>query len=83
LDSLSSVRLSERNTPLGNNKNTPLALAAQRYRSGYRRYTNSVSIINIAIEKFRKNHHGITFKDLMKQGLAVHKMQAQETLKIL
>lgn len=78
---LSSVRLSERNTPLGNNKNTPLALAAQRYRSGYRRYTNPGSIINIAIEKFRKNHHGITFKDLMKQGLAVHKRQAQDTLK--
>jgi hypothetical protein len=82
LDSdFSSVRLNERNTPLGNKKNTPLALAAQTYCSGYRRYTNSDSIIDIAIEKFRKNQRGITFKDLMKQGLAVHKRQAQETLK--
>lgn len=78
---LSSVHLSKRNTPLCNNKNTPLALAAQTYRPVHRRYTNSDSIINIAIGKFRKNQHGITFKDLMKQGLAVHKRQAQDTLK--
>jgi len=78
---LNSVRLSERNTPLDNNKNTPLALAAQRYHSCHRRYTNPDTIIDITIEKFRKNQHGITFKDLIKQGLAAHKRQAQDTLK--
>jgi hypothetical protein len=77
----SSVHLSERNTPLDNNKNTPLALAAQTYRSRNRRYTSSDKIIDIAIGKFRKSQRGITFKDLMKQGLAVHKRQSQDTLK--
>jgi hypothetical protein len=82
LDSdLSSVHLSERNTPLGNKKNTPLTLSAQTFCSSHRRYTNSDSIIDIAVGKFKKNQRGITFKDLMKQGLAVHKRQAQETLK--
>lgn len=78
---LSSVRLGRKNTPLGDNKNTPLALAAPTYRSSYRRYTNSDSIIDIAIRKFRKNKRGITFKDLIKQDLALHKRQAQDTLK--
>jgi hypothetical protein len=78
---LSSVRLSERNTPLGNNKNTPLALSAQSCHSRHRRYTIADNIIAIAIEKFKKNQHGITFEDLRKRGLAAHKQQAQETLK--
>jgi hypothetical protein len=78
---LSSVHLNERNTPLGNKKNTPLTLSTQTYSSHHRRYTNSDTIIDIAIKKFRKNQRGITFKDLMKQGLVVHKRQAQETLK--
>jgi hypothetical protein len=77
----SSGHLSERNTPLGDNKNTPIALAAQKYRSCHRRYTNSDSIIDVAIRKFRKSQRGITFKDLMKQGIAVHKRQSQDTLK--
>jgi hypothetical protein len=78
---LSSVRINERNTPLGNNKNTLLALSAQTYHSLPRRYTNADNIIDLAIEKFKKNQHGITFEDLRKGGLALHKRQAQETLK--
>ena len=78
---LNSVHISERNTPLGNNKNTPLALSAQPYHSRHRRHTTADNIIDIAIEKFKKNQHGITFEDLRKGGLALHKRQAQETLK--
>ena len=78
---LSSVRISERNTPLDNNKNRLLALSAQTHHSLPRRYTNVDNIIDLAIEKFKKNQHGITFEDLRKRGLAAHKRQAQETLK--
>ncbi len=78
---LNSVRISERNTPLFTNKNTPLALATQTYYSRPRRYTIADNIIDLAIEKFKKNQDGINFEDLRKRGLAVHKRQAQETLK--
>jgi len=75
---LSSVRINERNTPLCNNRNTSLALSAQSYHSRHRRYTITDNIVAIAIEKFKKNQHGITFEDLRKRGLAAHKRQAQE-----
>jgi hypothetical protein len=82
LDSdLSSIRISERNTPFDNNKNTLSALSAHTYRSLPRRYTNAKNIIDLAVEKFKKTQHGITFEDLRKGGLAAHKRQAQDTLK--
>jgi hypothetical protein len=68
------------NTPIGYDQNTPLALSGQ---SGgcRRRYTRSQEIENLAVSKYKMNAKGITFNDLLSSKLALHKEQAQTTLK--
>ena len=46
-----------------------------------RRYTRAQQIERLAIEKYNRNGKGITFNDLLSCGLALHKEQAQTTLK--
>jgi hypothetical protein len=68
------------NILLGSSKNKPLDLAG-RCRDLKRRYTKSKEIEHLAIINYRKNGKGLTFRDLISNGLAVHKIQAQITLK--
>jgi hypothetical protein len=80
---------SYQNTPVGSPQNTPLAQLGQYYfdddcgfyRRRRRRYTNAQQVERLAIEKYNKNGKGITFNDLLSLGLALHKEQAQTTLK--
>jgi len=46
-----------------------------------RRYTRAVQIEKFAVEKYKKNGHGLTFNDLLSTGLASNKKQSQITLK--
>ena len=46
-----------------------------------RSYTCASSIAEAAIDKFRRTGNGLTYKDLMNNGMIFHKKQAQETLK--
>ena len=48
---------------------------------GSRAYTSASSITEAAIDKFRRTQNGLTYVDLMVKGMAIHKKQAQETLK--
>jgi hypothetical protein len=68
------------NVPLTLNKNVPLSLVVQ-YSDSKRRYSNSQEIINLAIDKFKKNGKGIKYGDLLSSGLVQHKKQGQRTLK--
>jgi hypothetical protein len=52
-----------------------------RFASGRRSYNFSDSITDFAAGKFRKTGRGAIYKDLMDEGLVVHKHQAQEVLK--
>ena len=69
-----------KNLRLGSSKITQQGLVG-RFSSGSRSYNFSYSVIQIAVGKFRKTGRGITYKDLMDAGVAVHKRQAQEVLK--
>jgi hypothetical protein len=46
-----------------------------------RRYTKAKQIETLAISKYKQNGRGISFKDLLANGLAKHKQQAQTTIK--
>jgi hypothetical protein len=48
---------------------------------GIRSYTSASSITEAAIGKFRRTGNGLTYVDLMDNGMVIHKKQAQETLK--
>jgi hypothetical protein len=69
-----------KNLPL-TSKKIPQEDLVGRFSSGSRSYNFSYSITDLAIDKFRKTGKGITYKDLMDAGVAVHKHQAQEILK--
>ena len=67
-------------TPLRNAKSTPTALSAQL--RGHGRYVSSDKIRELVIEVYkRKRGRGITYQDLLENGLAVHKKQVQDMLK--
>jgi hypothetical protein len=75
------------NIPLDNSQNIPLALLGQydgslrqKWRR-QRRYTKAKKIETLAISKYRQNGRGISFKDLLSNGVATHKQQAQTTWK--
>ena len=67
------------NIPLTHGKNTPLLLEARD--SVLRSYTNSDQIVNIAIGKYKLNGKGLTYEDLLENGTAKNKIQAQNILK--
>ena len=75
------------NIPIDNHRNIPSDVLGQCDGNHYnnpiphRRYTKSKCIQNLAINKYRQNGQGICFKDLLSNGLAKHKQQAQITLK--
>jgi hypothetical protein len=46
-----------------------------------RSYIHSSTIIDLATDKFEKTRKGITYKDLMDAGIAIHKRHAQDVLK--
>jgi hypothetical protein len=78
------LQTSLNNTPLASTKNPPLTLVAQCGGGpvgSKRRYTTAQAIKDMAINKFRKNGHGIAYIDLVAHGVAKHKRQAQDTLK--
>jgi hypothetical protein len=61
-------------------KITQLDLVGQCF-SGCRSYIHSWKIIELATDKFKKTGKGITYKDLMDAGIALHKTHAQDILK--
>jgi hypothetical protein len=72
------------NAPIDLSQNAPLGLSGQL--SGYgnrvkRRYIRAQQIQNLAVDKYRRNGYGITFHDLISNGIASNKKQAQNTLK--
>jgi len=60
------------NTPLATTQNSPLTLVAQ-YGGGKRRYTDAQRIVELSINTFRENGNGITFTNLIEEGVAKHK----------
>lgn len=83
----STIHKATENIPIGKCANIPLDLLGQydrNHRTNHvpsRRYTKAKSIETFAISKFRQNGRGISFNDLLSNGLAEHKLQAQSTLK--
>ena len=77
----------EKNIPIASNKNIPLALPGQcdetlgNEKRNRRRYTRVKDIETLAVDKYKRNGKGITFRDLLSTRLALHKEQAQTTLK--
>jgi hypothetical protein len=64
---------------LSSDKITPLRLVGSR--SGYRSYTFSCDIVELAADKFMKTGKGLTYVDLMNAGVVPRKNQAQDILK--
>src|SRR5438094_5844328 len=74
------------NIPIDSSQSIRIPLLGQCYDgggSGYirQRYTRTHHVEKLAIEKYNKNGKGITFNDLLSCGIALHKEQAQTTLK--
>jgi hypothetical protein len=74
--------------PLEDARSIPLGIRGQVYddsssKYGYkrRRYSRAKNIESVAINKFKQNGRGISFQDLLSNGLATSKKQAQTTLK--
>ncbi|HET7283660.1 MAG TPA: hypothetical protein VFI70_03165, partial [Nitrososphaeraceae archaeon] len=75
------------NIPIDSSQSIRIPLLGQCYDgdggSCYRRqrYTRTHHVERLATEKYNKNGKGITFNDLLSSGMALHKEQAQTTLK--
>lgn len=73
--------------PIHDSQNIPLALSGQCTGSSYiirerqRRYTKAKFIETLAVRNCKQNGRGIGFKDLLSNAFALHKQQAQTTLK--
>lgn len=80
-------KIKRENDPIGKSVNIPLNVLGQYYRNRSaehvpaRRYTKAKRIETLAVNKFKQNGLGISFNDLLSNGLAEHKPQAQRTLK--
>jgi hypothetical protein len=72
-----------KNIPIGSGQNIPLALLGQCVPScsRQRRYTKAREVETLAVNQYKKNGKGITYRDLLSNGLAFNKAQAQITLK--
>lgn len=90
-DSINKNRISNitlnalKNTPLDSSQNIPIA-QSDHYLCRYgierrRRYVKAQKVENLAYSKYKGNGQGITFGDLLLNGLALSKKQAQTTLK--
>jgi hypothetical protein len=76
------VQDTPRNSPVSDQKNSPLGLVAYGYhKRNCRRYTKNQQIIQLAESKYHRTGQGITYTDLITAKLSSHKRQAQETLK--
>ena len=87
----------QNNIPIESGRNAPLNLLRlhgssncdgsysaneqRKERTTKRRYTRKEEVQQLAINKYKKNGRGITFNDLLSARLAIHKKQAQATLK--
>ena len=69
-----------KNTPLAPIQNAPIDLLGH-WRRSKRRYTKKQEIATLAIDKYKKDGLGITFNDLLSNGVSYHKEHAQDTLK--
>jgi hypothetical protein len=72
------------NAPIDSSQNAPLALLGQWTCYGNRvkrRYTRAQQIQNLAVDKYHRNGYGTTYRDLISNGIASNKKQAQNTLK--
>ena len=80
-------KIKRENDPIGKSVNIPLNVLGQYYRNRSaehvpaRRYTKAKRIETLAVNKFKQNGLGISFNELLSNGLAEHKQQAQRTLK--
>ena len=73
-----------KNIPIDSGQNIPLALLGQCVANcsrRQRRYNKAQVIETIAVNQYRKNGKGIIYRDLLSNGLASNKAQAQITLK--
>jgi hypothetical protein len=76
----------QKNIPIRSSENIPLAQLGQYGDGGgcekrRRRYTRVQEVEQLAVRKYESNGKGMTFNDLLTSGLALHKEQAQITLK--
>lgn len=72
------------NIPLDSSQNIPIAQLGHCLRDvnvRRRRYVRAVEVENLACNKYKENGRGITIDDLLTNGLALHKKQAQTNLK--
>jgi len=75
------------NVPIGKSQNIPLDVLGRCGSNGYhnrlpsRRYIKAKCIEALAISKYKQNGRGISFNDLLSNGLAKHKEHAQAKLK--
>lgn len=67
--------------PIGSGQNIPLALLGQCVARRQRRYTRAREIETLAVNQYKKNGKGITYRVLLSNGFAISKRQAQTTLK--
>jgi hypothetical protein len=85
-DNAKLVTRTSENIPIDSSQNIPIDLLVQ-YGSGggsnciRRRYTRVQEIEGLAASKYKENGKGITFNDLLSNEFALHKKQAQITLK--
>src|SRR5829696_3565344 len=68
------------NPPQPSHKITQLDLVGNN-TLGIRSYTSASSITEAAINKFRLTGKGLTYRDLMDNGIVIHKRQAKKKLK--
>jgi hypothetical protein len=72
------------NAPIDSSQNAPLALLGQWncYANRVkRRYTRAQKVQALAVDRYHMNGYGTTYHDLISNGLACNKKQAQNTLK--
>jgi hypothetical protein len=81
------LKVLKRNIPIVPSQNillTRFGQCGKVYHNGtsaQRRYTKTQDIEALAVNKYRTNGRGINFKDLLSTGFALHKQQAQITIK--
>ena len=72
-------KIKRENDPIGKSVNIPLNVLGQYYRNRSaehvpaRRYTKAKRIETLAVNKFKQNGLGISFNELLSNGLAEHK----------
>ncbi|MFZ0326854.1 MAG: hypothetical protein WBP64_09635 [Nitrososphaeraceae archaeon] len=73
-----------KNIPIDSSQNIPIGLLGQCLRDGKgrrRRYVRAGEVENLACRNYKENGRGISFGDLLSNGLTLRKQQAQTMLK--